>query len=258
MKVPCRRLPGSALDLPLLGLGTVAFGRLWGLKYRHQPTVLPSDLELETLLATAEEVGVNLLDTAPAYGDSELRLGRLLQHRASSSNRFLLATKVGEISTPEGSSWDFRPATVRASVERSLRRLGVDVLDLILLHSSGDDDAALLALDTLLELRHQGLVRAVGASTKTLDGGLRTINEADVVMLDYSLNNPAQRPVLDAALGCAGVLIKKPLASGHSSNPDAALRFAASHPAVSSVIVGTTNPEHLRANAAAIASVYAA
>jgi aryl-alcohol dehydrogenase-like predicted oxidoreductase len=49
-----------------------------------------------------------------------------------------------------------------------------------------------------------------------------------------------------------GVVIKKALSSGHASDPGSALRFAADHPSVSSVIVGTINPEHLASNVAAV------
>lgn len=239
------------ITLPRLGLGTVAFGRDWGLKYAR-PTRLPSDAELDRLLATALELGVTLLDTAPAYGSSEERLGRLLQPWPG---RFLLGTKAGESSTPTGSSHDFSAASIRASVERSLRRLKVDCVDFVFLHSSGDDRAALGGLETLLELREQGKLRVAGVSSKTVAGGLEALARGAALMLAYNPLDRSQQPVLDAASGRVPVLIKKPLASGHWTlrhPPADALSFAADHPAVSSVIVGTTDPEHLKTNAEAV------
>ena len=73
-------------------------------------------------------------------------------------------------------------------------------------------------------------------------------------MLTYNPIERSQEPVLDAAVGRVPVLIKKPLASGHwtlEHAPADALTFVAAHPAVGTVIVGTVNPEHLRANVAA-------
>lgn len=242
------------MKLPTLGLGTVAFGRDWGLKYpqRTHRTSLPTDSELDRLLSVAEELGVTLLDTAPAYGSSEERLGTLLRGR---SHSFVISTKAGETSTPQGSTFDFRPSTLRASVERSLERLYVDVLDFVFLHAGPDDSEALGGLETLLRLRDEGKVRWVGASTKSVQGGLRAVETCDAVMLTYNHQDRSQEEVLDKAGGQTKVLIKKPLASGHVGAPDEALRFVAEHPAVDSVVVGTTNVEHLRANARAINSV---
>ena len=97
------------IPLPRLGLGTVAFGRDWGLKYARRAR-LPSDAELDQLLGTALDLGVTLLDTAPAYGTSEERLGQLLRQWPG---RFLLSTKVGETSTSRPQP--FAPASSAAS-----------------------------------------------------------------------------------------------------------------------------------------------
>ncbi len=87
-----RPLGATSLSVSPLGLGTVKFGRNVGVKY-PQPFDLPSDQEALTLLATAWDLGINLLDTAPAYGVSEERLGRLLQH---CRRDWVIVTKVGE------------------------------------------------------------------------------------------------------------------------------------------------------------------
>ena len=72
-----RPLGRSGIETSLLGLGTVKFGRTRGLKY-PEPFSLPSDAEARRLLDTARDLGVNFVDTAPAYGASEERLGELL------------------------------------------------------------------------------------------------------------------------------------------------------------------------------------
>ncbi|MEM8960896.1 MAG: aldo/keto reductase [Acidobacteriota bacterium] len=243
----------TGTELPKLGLGTVAFGRDWGLKYRR-PVSVPSDRELDHLLGVAAELGVTLLDTAPAYGTSEERLGRLLQGRPHRNRpeRFWISTKVGETSTPEGASFDFRPRAIRESVERSLRRLKVERLDLVFLHAGADDREAFGGVETLRSLQDEGKIRWIGASTKTVDGALAARNLCDALMLTYNLHDRSQEAVLDQARDTI-VLIKKPLASGHASSPAEALRFAAAHPAVDCVIVGTTSADHLRANARALA-----
>jgi hypothetical protein len=85
-------LGATGLRVSPLGLGTVKFGRNQGVKY-PQPFELPSDREALALLEQAWDLGINLLDTAPAYGDSEERLGRLLRQ---CRRDWVIVTKVGE------------------------------------------------------------------------------------------------------------------------------------------------------------------
>ncbi|MFG0330088.1 MAG: aldo/keto reductase [Phycisphaerales bacterium] len=247
-----RPLGRSGLRVSPVGLGTVKIGRNTGVKY-PQPFDLPSDAEVVALLETARELGVNLIDTAPAYGTSEARLGALLP---GDRDEWVIGTKAGEEFVDGASRFDFSPAAIRASVERSRRRLRVDTLDFVLLHSDGADLRRLdedRALEPLLELREAGVVREVGVSTKTVEGGLRALElGAGVVMVTLNPQHQDELPVIEAARRAgAGVLIKKALGSGHlagASGADAALRFALGTPGVSSVIVGTLNPAHLRAN----------
>ena len=250
-------LGNTGLRVSALGLGTVKFGRNQGVKY-PQPFALPSDAEARNLLDLAWDLGINLLDTAPAYGNSEQRLGTLL---AAARRPWIIVTKVGEEFVNGVSSFDFSAAATRRSVERSLRRLRVETLDVVLIHSDGADLELLehsAVLPTLRDLQQQGLIRAVGISSKTVEGGLRAVQCCDVVMATYNLMQQQELPVLEAAAAAGkGVLIKKGLMSGHlaqitSENPVAsALRLLYAAPAVSSVIVGTVHPQHLRANVAA-------
>ncbi|MDG4598148.1 MAG: aldo/keto reductase [Candidatus Contendobacter sp.] len=254
-----RPLGMTGLKVSPLGLGTVKFGRNQGVKYPRS-FALPSDREALALLELAWELGINLLDTAPAYGESEERLGRLLRQR---QRDWVIVTKVGEEFHAGESHFDFSAAATRASVERSLRRLGVEALDAVLIHSSGDDLAILEreeVLPTLLDLKQAGLVRAVGMSSKTVAGGLRAVECCDVVMVTYNPRQREELSVIRAAAG-KGVLIKKGLLSGHLdriSEVDpvrTSLWLIFAEPGVSSVVVGTLNPDHLRANVAAVKSV---
>ncbi len=256
-----RPLGATGLRVSPLGLGTVKFGRNQGVKY-PQPFALPSDREALALLELAWDLGINLLDTAPAYGESEERLGRLLRQ---CRRDWMIVTKVGEAFHDGVSRFDFSAAATRTSVERSLRRLGVTTLDAVLIHSSGADQAILeqeAALPTLRDLQKAGLVRAVGMSTKTAAGGLRAVECCDLVMATYNLRQREELPVIRAAHAAGkGVLIKKGLLSGYLSDLTevdpvrAALQLLYAEPGVSSIVIGTLNPNHLQANVAAAESV---
>ncbi|MCC7304641.1 MAG: aldo/keto reductase [Alphaproteobacteria bacterium] len=237
-----------------LGLGTVKFGRNEGVKY-PQAFDLPEDYTLLHLLSVAKELGINVLDTAPAYGLAEERLGKLLQGQR---HEWVIASKAGEEFENGKSSYNFTPDHFSISLERSLKRLQTDYLDVLLIHSDGNDlkilsDEKLLA--KLGDFKKQGMVRAVGASTKTVEGGLKVAELLDVVMCTYNPAHTEEKPVLDyAAQNKKGILLKKALQSGHSTDIPAVMDFAFSHPAVSSVITGTINPEHLRQNVQAARS----
>lgn len=256
-----RALGTSGLRVSPLGLGTVKFGRNQGVKYPH-PFELPAERDMLALLELAWDLGINLLDTAPAYGGSEERLGRLLRR---CRRDWVIVTKVGETFHEGVSHFDFSAAATRASVERSLRRLGVATLDAVLIHSNGDDLAILEqaeVLPTLLELKRAGSIRAVGMSTKTVAGGLRALAQCDLVMVTYNLAQRDEAPVIRAAQAAGrGVLIKKGLLSGHlqqvtDADPvSAALASIYAEPGVGSVVMGTLNPDHLRANVAAAVRV---
>ncbi|MDQ5911185.1 MAG: Aldo/keto reductase [Pseudomonadota bacterium] len=247
-------LGATGLWVSPLGLGTVKFGRNQGVKY-PQPFNLPTDQEALALLELAWDLGINLLDTAPAYGESEERLGRLLRR---CRHDWVIVTKIGEAFHKGVSSFDFTAAATHASVERSLRRLGVETLDVVLIHSNGDDLAILEqaeVLPTLRNLQQAGLIRAVGMSSKTVAGGLRAAECCDVVMATCNLAQREELPVIRAAhVAGKGVFIKKGLLSGHldtlaKADPvRASLEFIFAEPGVSSVIVGTLNRAHLRAN----------
>jgi aryl-alcohol dehydrogenase-like predicted oxidoreductase len=247
-----RRFGSTDIFISPLGLGTVKLGRNQGVKY-PAAFAIPDDTAAADLIAIAAELGINLIDTAPAYGNSEERLGHLL---AGKRKDWVICTKVGEEFVDGRSHFDFSARHTRFSIERSLRRLDTDYLDIVLVHSDGDDERIIEqgdALAALEQCRRDGLVRAYGISTKTVRGGLLAAERTDAVMLTYHAEYTDEAEVLDyCAKHRKGALIKKAFASGHLADPDLALKFAVSHPGTGSVIAGTINPEHLRQNAAAV------
>jgi aryl-alcohol dehydrogenase-like predicted oxidoreductase len=121
-----RRPLGStgALVSPV-GFGAFKIGRNVGIKYAHA-YALPDEAHVVALLNGVLDLGVNLIDTAPAYGLSEERIGKSIAHRR---DEFILATKVGEYFERGRSTFDFSAEGVQASVERSRSRLRSDVID---------------------------------------------------------------------------------------------------------------------------------
>ena len=243
-----RTLGKTGIAASLLGLGTVKLGRNRGLKH-SESFDLPTPAEAKRLLDAARALGVNLLDTAPAYGDSEALLGKLL---AGQRQDWVLVTKAGEEFDGSQSTYNFTPEHLAMSVRRSLKRLRTDYLDLVLIHSNGQDERIIRefgALDCLANLKAEGLVRAIGLSNQSPDGGRAALAAgADALMATLNAANRAEADLIREARaqGC-GVLIKKALNSGQGQPTD--LPAIAAQPGVTSIVVGTLNPDHLAENA---------
>ena len=248
-----RLIAGTGIRVSPVGFGTVKLGRDQQVKY---PTgfKIPDDREALALLDLGRSLGINLLDTAPAYGTSEERLGALLQGQRQD---WVICSKVGEEFNNGQSHFDFSPGHIRFSIERSLKRLRSDYIDMVLVHSDGNDVDIIQSsgcLDVLADLKKEGLIRATGMSTKTVEGGIMALEQSDIAMVTYNLNEQTEKPVLDyAAENNKGILIKKALASGHAclagEDPvEKSMELVFGHPAVAATIIGTINPKHLREN----------
>ena len=253
MKLPQRPLGSTGLNVSVLGLGTVKFGRNAKIKY---PTFeLPGDDAILQLLDDALELGINLLDTAPAYGVAEERLGKLLGARRDQD---VLTTKCGEEFANGESTHDFSAAHTRLSVERSLRRLKTDRLDCVLAHCPRNDFEALsqgAVLVTLAALKQEGKIRSFGASINSHEGGALALKSADVLMITYAADDTGMEPLIRrAAESGKAILIKKGLGSGSLAGGGAPrtleenFRPIFAVPGVTSLIVGTINRDHLREN----------
>ena len=165
-----RRLGRSALEVSALGLGCMGMSEFYG----------PRD-EAESLatLARALELGVTFLDTADAYGPhtNEELVGRAIRGRRE---RVVLATKFGIVRTPgdpAARGLCGRPDYVRRSCEASLRRLGVDAIDLYYLHRVDPQVPIEDTVGAMAELVREGRVRHLGLS----EAGPKTLARAVAV-----------------------------------------------------------------------------
>ena len=255
-----RALGDTGINVSLLGLGTVKFGRNQQVKY-PSGFAIPDDQSVSGLLHLAADLGINLVDTAPAYGNSQQRLGKLLP---GPRDQWVIVSKVGEIFENGRSRFDFSFHGTLNMVRQSLHDLQTDYIDCVLIHSDGDDLRILRqegVYDALCELKQQGLIRSHGMSSKTVQGGLAVVADMDVVMATCNLDYADEMPVFEAAAaGHKGVLVKKGLMSGHVSGSKgvlASMRHILAQPGVSSMIVGTINPDHLSQNVQLLASLTA-
>ena len=134
------RTGGGYMNLPqplfALGFGAYQIGRVAGAKYVSAGRAMPTQQEVELLLNGVLDLGITLIDTAPAYGLSEERIGNCLHGRRDEYN---LVTKVGELTIDGKCVFDFSSKGMRASVEHSLRMLQTDFVDCLLIHAPPDD-----------------------------------------------------------------------------------------------------------------------
>ncbi len=155
MSMRTRILGASDLDVSVVGLGTWAIGAdFWG---------AVDDTESITAIRTAIDHGINLIDTAPAYGDghAEKIVGRAIAGRR---DEVVVATKVGILRHNGELTRNLRPESVRREVEDSLQRLDIDTIDLYQIHWP---DRKTPIEDTLAELKriHEaGKFRYLGVS----------------------------------------------------------------------------------------------
>jgi D-threo-aldose 1-dehydrogenase len=194
-----------------LGLGCAQLGNL----YRAM-----DDERATSTVDAAWDAGVRYFDTAPHYGLglSEQRLGAALRSRPR--EQYAVSTKVGRLLEPDPDGaqrqdeqfvvpaayrrvWDFSRDGVRRSIDESLRRLGLDRIDIGLLHDpEGHPDVAIReGFPALLELRDEGVVGAVGVGSMHVGVLTRVVDECqpDVVLIAgrYTL---LEQPALDELL----------------------------------------------------------
>jgi aryl-alcohol dehydrogenase-like predicted oxidoreductase len=193
-----------------VGLGCWQIGGNWG------------DVSDDTALAilrTAYEQGTTFLDTADVYGGgrSESLIGKFLKETGA-RDRLFIASKLGRRGDP-GWPANFTREIVRRHTEDSLRRLGVDAVDLTQLHCVPSDVLMRGELfGWLEELQREGKVRAYGASVEAMDEALWCCAQAGCASLQVIFNVFRQKPVhvLFDRARAAGValIVRLPLASG--------------------------------------------
>jgi aryl-alcohol dehydrogenase-like predicted oxidoreductase len=274
-----RVLGKTGLKVALLGFG----GSEIGFERAEQAVV-------DRLLNLSLDAGLNLLDTAECYVDSEDLIGRAVGGRRK---EYVLCTKVGHYAEPGESGWS--KAAIARSLERSLKRLRTDCVDLVQLHLAPLAELRKgECIEALEEAKAAGKTRFLGFSgdgeaaryaleTDRFDTLQTSVNIVDQEAIDLTLPLAKEKNV--------GVLTKRTIANAvwrHERQPEAgyhveywrrlqklaypfargerrtatgpdgpaavALRFVASLPEVSVMLVGTTKPERWRENAELLAA----
>jgi aryl-alcohol dehydrogenase-like predicted oxidoreductase len=172
-----RRLGSSGPEISVIGYGAwEAGGTAWG------PN--PSEDGVIEAVRAGLDAGITWIDTAEVYGDgvSESLIGRAVTGR---HDDVTIATKVGP--EPEGSG--FRPEQIRAACEASMRRLGVDHLDLYQLHWPDDEIPVEESWGAMAQLQEGGLVRWVGVSNfdRELIERCERIHHVDSLQPEFSM-----------------------------------------------------------------------
>lgn len=155
-----RKLGSSGMDITIVGLGTWAIG---GTGYNYSWGLQDDSDSIETI-KTAIGLGINWIDTAPAYGlgHSEKIVG--IATSQFKDNVFLF-TKLGKSWDEKGTLGDgLSGKTVRQETEQSLRRLGVDRIDLMQIHWPRPDSEIESAWEEMCKLMDEGKIRAIGVS----------------------------------------------------------------------------------------------
>ena len=215
--IPIAGLGRSGAAFTRLGLGTWAIGGPW--RFGWGPV---DDAESIAAIRAAVEAGINWIDTAAIYGlgHSEEIVGRALKGYATGEEVFV-CTKCGRRTLPDGSPYgDLRPQSIRVECEASLRRLGVERLDLYQIHWPDVDTGAPLedSWTVMAELVDEGKVRWIGVSNFDVDELERceAIRHVDSLQPPLSmLQRGALRNVIPwAAAHQTGVIVYSPMASG--------------------------------------------
>ena len=268
-----RRLGHTGIAVSALGFGASEFGQ--------KRTALKM---AASILESALDNGLNVIDTAACYGNSEELIGRAVGHRRKD---FYILTKCGHASGLRFEDWT--PALIEPSIDRSLKRLRTDYLDIVQLHSCDEQQLRQGELTVALQrARDKGKLRYIGYS----GDGKAALYAAqcgafDTIQISLSI---ADQEAIETVLPLArkrnlGVIAKRPIANaawldgswwslGSYSRPyrqrlrklnydflsrDAkeavatALRFTLTVPGVHSAIVGTTKPSRWQQNAALLA-----
>jgi aryl-alcohol dehydrogenase-like predicted oxidoreductase len=205
-----------------IGLGTWAMGAEWG---------AVDDEQSMAALKSALDLGVNFFDTADVYGDG--RSERLLQRlRKETRAPFHIATKAGRRLRPHVAE-GYNKENLTAFVERSLRNIGTDSLELVQLHCPPTDTyyrpETFAALDELVKA---GKVRHYGVSVERVEEGLKALEFPNVQSVQIIFNMFRQRPaehfLAEAQRRGVATVIRVPLASGMLTGKlTAASKFAA-------------------------------
>jgi aryl-alcohol dehydrogenase-like predicted oxidoreductase len=278
--LPTRTLGRTGIEATVLGFGAMELrGPDSG---RRRRPITPE--QAERVLNDVLDQGINYIDTSIDYGTSEEFIGEFISDRRG---EYFLASKCGclvgapPLAPDQRQPHVFTRENIVAGVEQSLRRMKTDYLDVVQLHASPSMETleAEDVVATLLELKADGKVRFIGSSS-TLPNIAEhvALDVFDVFQIPYSaLEREHEAVITEAAAHGAGTVIRGGVARGEpgagngaedvwaayeradldaladgASRSEFMLRFTISHPALSTTIVGTLNPDHLAENVAAV------
>ncbi|HWQ53058.1 MAG TPA: aldo/keto reductase [Bryobacteraceae bacterium] len=204
----------TGLQVSVISLGTVELGLDYGIAPQAGEG-RPDDAEAARLLHRALDLGINLIDTARAYGESERRIGSALKHRRG---EYVLASKVPTFRA-ENLSGNALRARAAASIRESLAALRTDAIDIMMIHAgAGEAIAGGEVSQALDDARRAGLVRFTGASVYGPEDALAAIRcgEFDCLEIAYSLlDRRAETAVLAAAAEAGvGIIVRSVLLKG--------------------------------------------
>ncbi|QDU61157.1 General stress protein 69 [Planctomycetes bacterium Pan216] len=196
------------VDVTEVGLGTWQFGGEWG-------TI--DDASALRTLSVAHERGIRFFDTADIYGQgrSEELIGRFLKE---SDAKVFVATKLGRFPEPGGHA-NYSLDVFRQHTEASLKRLGVDVLNLTQLHCIPEDELRRSdVFDWLRRLQRDGMIERYGASVETMDQALFCLEHEGIASLQIIFNIFRQKAIAElfdeAQEKGVAIIVRLPLASG--------------------------------------------
>jgi len=267
-----RKLGNTGLEVSALSVGTVSLGVPYGIRVSGDYG-MPDQLDAVRLLNEAADAGINLFDTAPAYGHSEQLLGQAF----STCPHLYIATKV---SLPCQRTVSERRKNVMESLFTSLRNLKREALDIVQIHNAKAEDIEQgEMIGFLQEAQRKGFVRFLGASVYGEEAAAKVIENQGLDVLQIAYNILDQRPcqssfrlaaktntgILSRSALLKGVLSKKAVAlpdqlkalkhaaekvrseldCSWSELPEVATRFCLSSQRVSSVLVGVRTREEL-------------
>lgn len=161
-----RMLGKSGLEVSAIGLGCM------GMSHGYGPA--SNKKEAIAVIHRAIDLGVTFFDTAEIYDDNETLVGEAL---ASYRNKVVIATKCGIKNVNGKQMVNGRPEEIRKSVEKSLKRLGIDIIDLYYLHRVDTNVPIEEVAETMKELMQQGKIRHWGLS----EAGVQTIRRAHAI-----------------------------------------------------------------------------
>ena len=204
-----RKLGKTNFNISEIALGTWQVGGKWGSPF--------NDKTANELINTAIDNGVNFIDTADVYenGLSETAVGRVVRSR---SERIYVATKCGRHINPHVNE-GYQPKVLQKFVEDSLKRTGLETLDLIQLHCPPTEVYYRSEIFEMFDrLKEQGKIQNLGVSVEKVEEGLKAIEYPNVTTVQIIFNLFRQRPselfFKEAQKKDVGIIARVPLASG--------------------------------------------